>query len=138
MVKTTPLVFKDAYCAFEYACKFMNCSIEKDRMMMAIVLDGRTEFGLSDSVKLKQDGIQLACLKVASDDGGFIVLAETAGRNGPKLKPGELVAWLPGFFNSQIADSVEDSRFGWMGLIVGTLEPAWRDGSWEGKERFFN
>ena len=62
-------------------------------------------------------------MKVASDDGGFLVLAQTAG-NGPKLEPGMLVAWQAGTYSADIGKvNSEDQRFGWVGLIIAVLHP---------------
>lgn len=68
-------------------------------------------------------GLQTCSLKVASDDGGFLVLAQTAG-NGPKLEPGMLVAWQAGTYSADIGKvNSEDQRFGWVGLIIAVLHP---------------
>ena len=67
-------------------------------------------------------GIQTAVLRVASSDGGFPVVALSVGR-GPDLNVGDLVAWVPGEYREDLADASADSRFGWFGLIIGTLEP---------------
>ena len=32
--------------------------------------------------------------------------------------------------------TTDDERSGWMGLIVGTLQPEYRDGGWVGDEQF--
>lgn len=131
-----PLIFKDGLSAFQYACKHMNCSVEHNHPMLAIVLDARSEFGTSEAVNLKPDGIQIAVLRVASDDDGFRVIAGTAGRTGPELIPGDLVVWLPRQFDEKMGKAADDERFGWIGLITGTLEPEWENGSWTGKDRF--
>jgi hypothetical protein len=46
------------------------------------VLDAKKEFGTAVSVKTNDDGIQIACLMIPSDDGGFMVMAETSMRGG--------------------------------------------------------
>jgi hypothetical protein len=94
--------------------------------------------GTSEAVKLQGDGNQIAMLHVASNDGGFLVVATTANPKGPKLQPGQLVAWnamkyVPGIAEAATA---KDKRFGWVGLIVGTLKPEHVNGRWTGGERF--
>jgi hypothetical protein len=127
--------FKDNASAFGYACKFLNCALTPGAMLPALVQDGRPIFGIHETIHRKADGTQTAFLKVASSDGGFLVLATTTGE-GPLLEPGDLVGWLAGEYSPDLGDIAPDKRFGWVGLIVGTLRPEWRDGSWIGQERF--
>jgi hypothetical protein len=127
--------FKDNAAAFTYACKFLNCNLAEGAMLPALVQDGRELFGTQESVHAKPDRTQTAVLKIASRDGGFLVVATTPGR-GPVLKPGDFVGWLAGHHSAKLAESSADKRFGWVGVIVGTLRPEWKDGSWVGQERF--
>ncbi len=127
--------FKDNKAAFEYASNFLVCTVEVGAMLPALVEDGRSLFGTQDSVHLNGDGTQTAVVKIASSDGGFLVLARTVGL-GPTLKPGDLVAWQAGAYLTELAETAGDRRFGWVGLILGTLSPEWRDGSWVGAEQF--
>ena len=131
-----PLYFKDGNAALEYACKFMECPLREGSFLPAVVLDSRESFGTQAAVKTQEDGNQIAMLRVASDDGGFLVMATTANPKGPKLQPGQLVAWTAMKHVPAIADAVEDKRFGWVGLIVGTLKPEHINGSWVGDGRF--
>jgi hypothetical protein len=62
-------------------------------------------------------------LRVASDGGGFIVIAQTASGRGDPLKPGDAVAWIPGRHLPQIAAASPDERTGWVGLIVAKITP---------------
>ena len=62
-------------------------------------------------------------LRVASDDGGFTVIAQTASGRGDKLIPGDAVAWIPVQYMPQIAQSAEDQRFGWIGMIISKISP---------------
>lgn len=140
-----PLAFKDGTAALEYAVKFMECSLQPGASLPAVVLDSRAHFGTKRAVKVQPDGNQVAVVRVASNDGGFVVLAATAGPRGPELQPGQLVAWQAMKYDHQLARAGEDERSGWVGLIVGTLQPEHRDGSWLGgdqftpmAERFFN
>jgi hypothetical protein len=131
-----PLFFKDGPAAIEYACKFMECSLHEGRSLPAVVLDSRELFGTPTAVKTQNDGNQIAMLRVASDDGGFLVTATTAGPLGPKLQPGQLVAWKAMNHMPDIAKTMKDKRFGCVGLIIGTLKPEHRNGSWVGDEMF--
>lgn len=118
-VNGLPLVFKNNEGFFEYQCKFGDVKLEEKKGLVAIVLDARKEFGTSSPVKVEADGSQLAMLRVASDDGGFVVPAKTAS-NGPLLKPGDLVFWVPIKHEAPLLpEQFEvDPRFFWVGFIV--------------------
>lgn len=133
-----PLFFKDGTAAFEYACRFMECPLRGGVFLPAVVLDSRELFGTLTAVKTQNDGNQLATLRIASYDGGFLVIATTAGPKGPTLQPGQLVAWKAMQHVPDIAKTSKDKRFGWVGLIVGTLKPEHRNGGWVGDERFLS
>jgi hypothetical protein len=75
-------------------------------------------------------------LCVASLDGGFVVAAPTAGPSGPQLLPGQLVAWKAVRHVPEIALGMSDERFGWAGVIVGTLKLELREGCWVGEDIF--
>ena len=129
------IAFKSNEAAFEYACAFMRCDVVKGQGLPALVVDAKKIFGTRIPVKKDDHGIQTTALRVASSDGGFLVAALTLGR-GPDLNVGDLVAWVPGEYREDFATTSPDRRFGWVGLIVGTLEPRFADGSWVGKDRF--
>lgn len=65
-------------------------------------------------------------LRVASQDGGFIVVATTLGPKGPKLQVGDFVAWQAGKLKEG----------GWVGVIIGTLKPELSNGRWLGDQKF--
>jgi hypothetical protein len=131
-----PRFFPDGIAALRYACKFLECPLHEGTFLPAVVLDPRELFGTQVTVKTDKDGNQLAFLCVASSDGGFFVAATTAGPRGPRLEPGQLVAWKAVRHVPDIANSVSDKRFGWVGVIVGTLKAEHRDGCWVGTEIF--
>lgn len=137
-VPLSPLAFKDGTAAIEYACKHMKCPLQEGGLIPALVLDLRKLSRDETPVIVQRDGHQVAMLRVASEDGGFPVLATTAGAKGPKLQPGQLVAWRAGKYSPDVAASMgaKDQRSGWVGLIVGTLKPEYRDGNWVGGEKF--
>jgi hypothetical protein len=72
--------------------------------------------GVSERIILEPDGRQTVALRVASEDGGFLVVAKTAGR-GPLLNPKDAVIWVPDIFSEEVAKVSPDTRFGWVGLI---------------------
>jgi hypothetical protein len=88
--------------------------------MYAHVADAKQEFGLSDSVKIGDDGSHKAVLRVASRDGGFIVVAETF-KPGDPLAPGDLVIWVP--LKKVDAATSETDRTGWVGYIAAKVRP---------------
>jgi hypothetical protein len=134
--RSMPLYFRDGTAALEYACRYMESPLEENASLPGVVLDAVKMFGTPAAVKIEPDGSQIATLRIASDDGGFIVIAGTAGRKGPKLQPGQFVLWHAGKYLPGVAKSSKDTRIGWVGLIVGTLKPEYRDGSWIGDQRF--
>lgn len=128
------LPFKDNQAAFEYACAFLICTVGAGAMLPALVSDGRS-LGVREPVRSNEDGTQTAVLKVASRDGGFLVVAQTIG-SGPQLLPGDFVAWQAGVHSRELGEASPDERFGWIGLILGKLRPEWAGGGWVGGERF--
>jgi hypothetical protein len=117
------LPFKSSEAAFEFACKLHPDEVRDGSGHVGRVLDSRALLGAQEAVKLQDDGRQLAVLKIANSDGGFIVPAKTAVKNAPPLRPGDLVLWVAGTYLPQIAETLGDKREGWVGLIVGVLSP---------------
>jgi len=135
-VDRPPRFFRDGISALRYACKFLECPLQEGAFLPAVVLDPRELFGTRETMKSAQDPNQLAFLCVASSDGGFFVAATTAGAAGPRLEPGQLVAWKAVRYLPDIANTLSDRRFGWLGTIVGTLKPEHRNGCWVGIDVF--
>ena len=131
-----PRSFQDGIAALRFACKFLECPLHEGTILPAVVIDGRDLFGSNIIVRTDKDGNQIAFLCVASEDGGFFVAATTVGPNGPPLELGQLVAWKAVRHVPDIAAAVHDKRFGWVGVIVGTLKPEHRDGRWVSDEIF--
>jgi hypothetical protein len=141
------LAFEDSLTAFEQACEG-ECLLHEGAMLPALVLDVRESFGTVTAGGIQGNGRQMASIRVASADGGFIVSAATSGSRGPKLQPGHFVAWQAQRYDPQVAKKapathkrfgwfgLKDKRMGWVGLIAGTLKPEYRDGGWIGDERF--
>lgn len=119
------LVFKNGEAFHEYQCKFGHTVIEPKQGIVALVLDASKEFGTSAAVKIEEDGRQMAMLKVASNDGGFIVPAYTPTGNGDRLKPDDVVIWVPIEYSKETVERVDgvDARFGWVGFIVAKVKP---------------
>jgi hypothetical protein len=135
-VTVPPFFFKDGQAAIEYCCEYMECPLSEGCFLPALVLDARTEFGTAVAVKIQDDGNQIAIIRVASSDGGFKVAASTAGPKGPTLQPGQLVAWRAGKYVPEVAQAAKEKRFGWVGIIEGTLKPEFVNGGWIGGEKF--
>ena len=104
-----PLVFKDNESAFEYSCKFMDCSIIPGSALPGIVLH----------VEPGKEGLQLLSLKVVSNDGGLdIPYSTTVNAEVPKLIEGDFVA-----FQVVEYDSSLPVIGGLIGFVVAKLEP---------------
>ncbi len=131
-----PRFFPDGISAVRYACRFLECPLDEGAFLPAVVLDPRELFGASRSLKPAADGSPTCFLCVASSDGGFVVAAPAAGPRGPRLDPGQLVAWKAVRHVPELAAGVSDARFGWAGVIVGTLKLEHRDGCWVNDEIF--
>jgi hypothetical protein len=141
------LAFEDSSTAFEQACKG-ECLLHEGAVLPALVLAVHESFGTVTAAGIQDSGRQLASLRVASADGGFIVCASTSGSRGPRLQPGHFVAWQAQRYDPQVARKapatqkrfgwfgLKDKRIGWVGVIAGTLKPEYRDGGWIGDERF--
>lgn len=134
---TEPMTFKDNEAAFTHACQFMDSKIFEGAILPALVLDARELAGTEAAVKKDADGTQTVLLMICSDDGGFVVMAQTCGANGPDLEPWDLVAWRAGNLVTKLGKSSEDMRFGWVGHVIGTLEPQWANGSWVMAKMFY-
>jgi hypothetical protein len=117
------LVYKTGQDFFNYHCKYMDTKLEADKPLVAIVLDAREECGTQVAVKTDERGIQIVVLKVASDDGGFITFSETLSANGDALVPGDVVAWVPGAYNAELATTMRSEVAGWAGLIFAKVAP---------------
>ena len=121
--KPPTFVFKDGESFFKIQCKYGQTDIVKERAVVAIVLDAKSLFGAEMPVKLEADGSQMAVLRVASPDGGFLVPASTASNRGDPLMPGEVVHWLPMHFDQNVGNALGDARAGWVGLIIRKVAP---------------
>lgn len=117
------LVFKSGQDFFEYHCKFMDTKIQREKPLVAIVLDAKLDFNAQIAVKTDERGIQIAALRVASDDGGFITFSETLSAGGERLSPGDVVAWLPCKYSPESAKSFGSHESGWIGLIFAKIAP---------------
>jgi hypothetical protein len=110
------LFFTDSSALFSLTCKYGYTRIEPNKGVVAIVLDATKELGVPEHMGLEPDGRQTVVLRVASEDGGFLVLATTSGR-GPLLNPKDAVVWVPYIFSEEVAKISPDKRIGWVGLI---------------------
>lgn len=120
------MVFRTEVEFFSYHCKLADEHIEPNHGVVAIVLDATKEFRHGTPVRIAEDGVQTAKLKVASRDGGYPVIADTQTGKGDRLKPGDLVIWVPK--NHLGADFARhgyqgDMRSAWEGWITAKIEP---------------
>lgn len=117
------LYYKDGQAFFEYQCRYGHTSIEKKKAVIALVLDAQKELGTPTPISIGKDGSQLASLKVASGDGGFLVFASTPSEKGEKLTPGDIVLWVPYEYSAEAGTQMTDKRSGWIGLIRAKVKP---------------
>ena len=128
--KNDSLTFKTANEAFDHACKEHNCIIVPEQPLLAIVLDAKAEFGDDQPITFEGDGCARLTLKVASEDGGYVVLSRTTKPPKQPLNVGDLVCWVPIKHDAPLSHQANDERFGWIGLVFATLEPVWEDDEW--------
>jgi len=119
------LIFKSREDFFWMQCKYGHTKIQPNQGIVALVLDASKEFGQATAVKIEDDGRQKAMIKVPSQDGGFIVIAETPTGKGDRLKPDDVVIWVP-LKQVKMPEGI-DERFGWVGFIVAKVEPDEQD-----------
>ena len=117
------LPFKSGAGFLDYQCKYGHTEIKPKQGLVALVLDPSKEYGVANAIKLESDGRQMAMLKVASDDGGFTVMAQTPTGKGDRLKPDDVVIWVPMNYSKQIVAKGIDDRFGWIGFIMAKVKP---------------
>jgi hypothetical protein len=131
---TQNLKFDTPQLAFTHACAHQDCTIAVEQPLLAIVLDAHTEFGADEAITVEEDGCARVSLRVASKDGGFIVLSRTAKPPKKPLEVGDMVCWVPLKHDAELANEANDERFGWVGLVFATLEPEWTGGEWALRE----
>ena len=116
-------LFKNGVSFFKFQCKFGDIDIVSMQDIVALNLDSSKEFGTEHTVKLGPDGRHIATLKLASSDRGFLVMAQTNSGKGDRLKPDEIVIWLPVSHIKEIVRNRVDDRSGSTSLIVGKVTP---------------
>jgi hypothetical protein len=123
--ESTPqtIYYKNELAFFDSQCDFGYTTVEKNTAVVALVLDAQKEFGTPTAISVGQDGSQLAALRVASSDGGFLVFASTRSAGGERLRPGDLVLWVPFEYSKEAGDQMSDKRSGWVGLIRAKIKP---------------
>ena len=110
---------------FEMQCKYGDTQLEPKKALVAIVLDAKREFSTGVSVKEELDGTQIAAIKVVSDGGGFTIPAKTPTSKGDRLKPDDIVLWVPVHYDEDLASRSGNRMLGWIGLIVAKVKPEW-------------
>lgn len=120
------MIFRTEVEFFSYHCNLADEHIEPNHGLVAIVLDATKEFRQGTPVRIAEDGAQTAKLKVASKDGGYPVIADTQTNKGERLKPGDLVIWVP---KAHLGEEFRkhgyqgDMRSAWEGWITAKIEP---------------
>lgn len=115
-------MFTDVNSFFRMQCKYGDTKIELNKGVVAIVLDAGEIAPGVPPIKVEPDGSQTAAIRVASEDGGFIVLAKAPAGHGDVLKPGDAVMWVPSAYSEQVAAASPDKRSGWVGLIRAKIK----------------
>lgn len=105
------LPMRDGFALVDFVCKYGTCSLEKGTASVAVV----------EAVAHPKRGQTVCVIRVASDDGGFRVLAEIARPEMGVVRPGDPVLWVPGAYSDAVAKGMSDARGGWVGFIVARL-----------------
>jgi hypothetical protein len=124
----------EAEARFAHECASGDTLLREGKGVFAIVVDAAKRFGMARATKFNRDGTQSLVLKVASDDGGFFVLASTR-RAGTPLAPGDAVIWVPVAYDKTFGTRFSDHRAGWIGF-VGARVAAGASGPIEVIERY--
>lgn len=117
------LPFKSGEAFLEYQCQFGHTEIKPKQGIVALVINSAKVFGTQEAVKVELDGTQVVTLKVASDDGGFLVITRTASGRGDRLRPDDVVIWVPMTHSKEVVPDGTDERFGWAGFVVAKVKP---------------
>jgi hypothetical protein len=117
------LVFKSNEDYFEYFCKYMDCAIREKESLPALVLDATKVLDAKESVSILPNGCQMLAIKVADDDGGFVIVTETLWAGAPLLVPGDLVAWEPMKYAPELEEMIPGTRYAWIGFVVSLAKP---------------
>lgn len=114
------IFFKDNEGFFKYQCEFGQTEIKpNDKAIVAIV--HYIEEG-KEKAKNCTDKKQIIMLRVASPDGGFIAMSQTASEGTEILKPKDLVLWLPlGYADGFEKGEGVDPRTGNTGVIIAKI-----------------
>jgi hypothetical protein len=118
--------------AFEHACAEHDTAIVPEQPMLAMVLESVGDAG----ALAEGDGCAQVTLKVASEDGGFVVISRTTFAPKQPLHPGDLICWVPLQYDAELASRAQDDRFGWVGLVFASFEPEWVEDEWVVREFF--
>lgn len=116
--------------AFEHACAEHDNLIVPEQPLLAMVLESVADAGGEG------DGCAQLTLKVASEDGGYVVISRTTFAPKQPLRPGDLVCWVPLQHDAELATRAADDRFGWVGLAFASFEPEWIEDEWVVREFF--
>lgn len=119
----TVLPFKSGAAFFQSQCDYGHTDLKENMGVIALVLDAKKEFGTQAAIKIEKDGSQLAMIRVASDDGGFVVPATTPSAKGDRLKPDDVVIWVPMVYQKELGEKLGERRAGWIGMIRAKVAP---------------
>ena len=111
-LKSPALVYKNAQSFFEAQCQYGYTDIVEGHAVVPLVVEVRT---------VPADGSQLSMVRVASPDGGFVTHSTTHSDKGNRLKPSDLVLWVPTTWSKKVATVYGDQRRGWVGAIRAKL-----------------
>jgi hypothetical protein len=114
------LMFKSPQDFFAYQCRFGITEIEENKGLVALVEVGADK-SISETSRSFQSP-QTVSLRVVSTDGGFEVFAQPLS-DGPLLRTGDCVIWVPMEYHEQFSVLTEDPRSGWVGFVAATIAP---------------
>ena len=113
------LVFKSPEAFFEYQCKY-GCTDVREKQGMVAIVEVGADASITETIRSQNDEKQTVSLRVAAPDGGFDVLAQPFS-DGPLLRKGDCVIWVPLQYVEALSMLTGDPRSGWVGFIVAKI-----------------
>lgn len=110
------LHLKDGRAFLEMRCKYAaTASIRKNESRIALVVE-------PPPLRL-EDGRQRVAIEIEHPGGPLRYWVADTRVDGPALRVGDLVFWLPVHWSIRLAWMFKSIRRGWAGFIIASIEP---------------